>query len=38
MLKSTALRGTGSPGSKYYIRGGKIDSDAPNMLQSELII
>ncbi|WP_333873047.1 hypothetical protein [Methylobacter sp.] len=32
------VRGTGTIGGKYYIRGGKIDGAAPNMSQNEVIL
>jgi hypothetical protein len=32
------VRGTGTVGGKYYIRAGKIDGEAPNMVQSEVVI
>jgi hypothetical protein len=32
------VRGTGTPGDKYYIRAGKIDGEAPNMAQNEVVI
>lgn len=32
------VRGTGTPGAKYYIRAGKIDGEAPNMAQNEVVI
>jgi hypothetical protein len=32
------VRGTGSVGAKYYIRGGKIDGAAPNLTLSEVVV
>lgn len=32
------VRGTGVVGNKYYIRGGRIDGDAPSMVQHEVVI
>lgn len=32
------VRGTGAVGGKYYIRGGRIDGEAPNMVQHEVVI
>ncbi|MCF7964223.1 MAG: hypothetical protein K9L79_01650 [Methylobacter tundripaludum] len=32
------VRGTGTIGGKYYIRGGKIDGAAPSMSQNEVIL
>lgn len=32
------VRGTGTVGSKYYIRSGKIDGEAPNQVQSEIVV
>lgn len=32
------VRGTGNVGGKYYIRGGKIDGEAPVMVQHEIVI
>jgi hypothetical protein len=32
------VRGTGTVGNKYYLRAGKIDGEAPNMAQNEVVI
>ncbi len=32
------VRGTGTVGNKYYIRSGKIDGEAPNQVQSEIVV
>jgi hypothetical protein len=32
------VRGTGTVGGKYYIRAGKIDGEAPNMVQNEVVV
>jgi hypothetical protein len=32
------VRGAGTVGGKYYIRAGKIDGEAPNMVQNDVII
>jgi|GEM_PF-2385019 len=32
------VRGTGTVGNKYYIRAGKIDGEAPNMMENEVVI
>jgi len=32
------VRGTGTVGNKYYIRSGKIDGPAPNLMQSEIVV
>ncbi|MBS3953614.1 MAG: hypothetical protein KGZ88_11760 [Methylomicrobium sp.] len=32
------VRGTGTTGNKYYIRAGRIEGEAPNLTQSEIVI
>jgi len=32
------VRGTGTVGNKYYLRSGRIDGDAPNMTQNDVVI
>lgn len=32
------IRGTGVVGSKYYIRAGRIENEAPNLVVSEIVI
>jgi hypothetical protein len=33
-----SVRGTGTVGSKYYIRAGRIENAAPNLAQSEIVV
>ncbi|MFI3217038.1 MAG: hypothetical protein QX192_09575 [Methylococcales bacterium] len=33
-----SVRGTGTGGAKYYIRAGRIENEAPNLKQSEIVI
>ena len=33
-----SVRGTGSAGAKYYVRAGRIENEAPNLAQSEIVI
>jgi hypothetical protein len=33
-----SVRGAGIVGGKYYIRSGRIEGDAPNMTQQEVVV
>lgn len=33
-----SVRGTGTAGAKYYVRAGRIENEAPNLTQSEIVI
>jgi hypothetical protein len=33
-----SVRGTGTVGSKYYVRAGRIENEAPNLAQAEIVI
>lgn len=33
-----SVRGTGTAGGKYYIRGGRVEGEAPNMTQQEIVV
>ncbi len=33
-----SVRGTGTSGAKYYVRAGRIENEAPHLVQSEIVI